>query len=391
MAAAKASFDVLTNAVTAIAGNLPDTLCECPVCATKFDDARALSDRAASAAGRLAPLLVEKQDAARRAQLALEAAVGSLRQSEAIRTQGQTLNEQIKAEFAHNRQLLDDLGWQKLHTSQAITARVKEFERALSTLSQRRSRRQRWISRIAPDRDQLARELRDALRQRDAARRNDNAASRHLEDLSGKQEAESRTFDGRAASSRPRIKSVGISEIRSPSGQAGGVVLERAQETHDQALTEAAEQDARIASLLSTEASVKVNLIQWTERRNTAEASLAAQPAQWHLLGWTDVGPTEADLDAAVQELVFARDAITEAEESLKRLRDGREAWTRQLAHRHALDRLRSTLDLAPNTARDRATVVGQAKVQQKNQNGLGDEDCQGNCLALQRRHYAGG
>lgn len=131
---------MLTNAVTAIAGNLLDGFCECPVCATKFADARVLSNRAAAAAGRLTLLLVEKQDAARSAQLELEDAVGGLRRSEAIRTQAQTLNAQIEVELVHNRQLLDDLSWQEPHTPQVITARVDELERGLSAFSQRRSR-----------------------------------------------------------------------------------------------------------------------------------------------------------------------------------------------------------------------------------------------------------
>lgn len=364
LAGAKASFNVLTNAVTAIAGNLPDDLCECPVCATKFGDARALSERAATAAGRLAPLLVEKQDAARRAQVELDRTVASLQQSQAIRSQVQALRSQIELELVQNRDLLSNLGWQEPHTRQAITARLAEFERWFDALSRNHVRRQRWIARLAPDRDGLAHERRDALRQRDDARRNENATSRRVDDLLGEQEAGSRAFDARATSLIPGIEGISVTEIEAALARAGDV-LEQAQETHEQALAEATEQDARVASLRATEASLIVSLRQWTERRDAAESSLAAQPTQWRSLGWPDQGPTEADLGAASQELIIARDAITEAEESLKRLRDGREAWSRQLAHRRALDRLCSTLDLAPNSGRDRATTTGRDRVQQ--------------------------
>src|SRR5262249_46194100 len=154
-------------------------------CATNFGNAQALSERASTAAGRLAPLLVEKQDAAKKAQLELRNATASLQQNETIRARSRDLTSQIEIDVVHNRDLLDHLGWEEPHTPEALSNGLEELERAIAEASQRRARRQRWIGRLAPDLDGLARERGIYLRQRDDARRNDNAASRRLGDLLG--------------------------------------------------------------------------------------------------------------------------------------------------------------------------------------------------------------
>lgn len=75
--------------------------------------------------------------------------------------------------------------------------------------------------------------------------------------------------------------------------------------------------------------------------------------------------PDPQILERAEADVARMRAEVREAEDLLRRLREGREAWSRQGSHRAALKRLRIAIDAPPHTAREQLrAAIQQAEVE---------------------------
>ena len=125
------------------------------------------------------------------------------------------------------------------------------------------------------------------------------------------------------------------------------------QASYDAASRARTEAELRLSALQQAEANLRGAAMQTLTARTAAETSLAALPPQWQALGWADEDMVQETMEALAADANRAKTLLASAQGSLQRLRAGREASSRQSAHKSAFERLLAQVDLAPNSTRE--------------------------------------
>ncbi len=358
------SVGALTAAVSTIATHLPADACDCPVCATRFDNADLLHERVALAAARLAPLLVNQEEASRRAQTELSVATDRLKASQGLQSQIQLARDQVTSEQTQNDRLLERIAWVGPADSSSLEGYRLELVSKIQMLQASRDRRGRWITRLASD--NVSSVLGDAIRRRDDALRRQEAVARRLSDLTAAEQTSATEVSTRATMIFPGEPTPPLVDRLESAIDTVAGALRQAQEASDAARDVATEFDARSASLQQAVASVTAQVNELAQQLAQAVSDAQRIQSQWTQLGWQENGPTASELEEADQGLAASESAIEEATSLHRRLREGREAWARQQAHRGTFERLRLAVDLAPNSERDQIREVGQKNLADK-------------------------
>ncbi|MFD1973360.1 AAA family ATPase [Mesorhizobium newzealandense] len=358
------SVSALTAAVSTIATHLPVDACDCPVCATRFDNADLLHERVALAAARLAPLLVEQEEASRRAQTELNAATDRLRTSRELQSEIRLTRQRLTSEQSHNDQLLERIAWVGPADLSSLEGYRLELVSKIQALQARRDRRGRWISSLAPD--DISSLLGDAIRRRDDALRQRETLARRLSDLAAAEQASATEVLTRTTVIFPSEPTQLRADWLESAIDTVAHELQRAQEASDAARDVSTEFDARAASSQQAVASAAARVEELEKQLAQAVSEAQRIQSQWHQLGWLENGPTVLDLEGVDQDLAASESAVEEATLIHRRLREGREAWARQQAHRGTFERLRLAVDLAPNSERDQIRDVGEKNLAEK-------------------------
>lgn len=351
VAAMQATVSEMSAAVAAIAAHLPAESCECPVCATQFPEPQALAARVGAAAQRLAPLLADRHDAARAAQAALDAATAQLDTLLTAQNQVRFQRSEIAAEQSEADQSLARLGWSAHPDPTAAASRRADLESGAAALRARQARCRRWIMVLAPDSAALAAARSETARRRDDARRVESLAERAANDGAARVAAAAQVLETRLDALYPGEPVPSEAQLETEIA-AARESMNAAQADHDRLRGEVSRAEFTAAAFQASEAEARARLEQWRTREAEAQTALGAAGERWVSLGWNASGASQSELDAAADRLAETRSAVDEASEQLRRLREGREAWIRQEAHRDALERLVAEVDLAPNATR---------------------------------------
>ena len=362
VAAMQSSVSEMSAAVAAIAAHLPANSCECPVCATQFHEPQALAVRVSAAVERLAPLLADQHDAARAAQVALDAATIKLDSLLTAQSQLRFQRSEIVAEQFAADQLIARLGWSSRPDPATAASRRTDLERDVAELITRRASRRRWIDTLAPDPAALTAARSEAARRRDDARRAESLAERAADDSAARLAAATRDLEARIGVLYPDALTPSEAALEAELDSASKSVR-TAQEEHDRLRGEVSRAQALVGTLQVAEAEARARLPQWQIRESDSKKSLDAAAERWVSLGWKNSGASQEELDSAAARLADARSAVDEAGERLRRLREGREASIRQKAHSDALNRLAAEVDLAPNATRSAILQAASARL----------------------------
>jgi DNA repair protein SbcC/Rad50 len=170
----------ISQAVTTIATRLPAEVCDCPVCATQFDEPSRLRERASSAAERLAPLLVAQEQQAASAIKEREALTVKLADQRAVLARIRAAEEKIAAEVAAIADLEAVFGVADTFDVAMVTQLLDGALQDARRLSWRLQRREFWRRRLSEIAGvPLAQELAVAAKRRDDLARAKESASRH--------------------------------------------------------------------------------------------------------------------------------------------------------------------------------------------------------------------
>lgn len=355
------SVSAISNAVSTVATHLSHDAHDCPVCATHFASAVDLSARAGAAAKRLAPLVVVQQKSLSDALSVVAMATTNLEQLRGIAERLATLTAQRNADRDSNGRLLTDLGLAADASLSSVELWLAERVDEQARLENSRRVRARWLVRLTADGQAVSRAS-DAARRRDAARLVEATAARRRDDYTLAERVAGARFTTLAA----RLFPSGPPAREQLDGAiaVAAATLAAAQKAYDDAATAASEQDLRLTPLQETEANLRARIAQTAADQTSTRTALADVSGQWRAAGWADEDMEEAKIEAIASDLNQARQSLAEADALLKRLRDGREAWSRQMAHRAAIDRIRGLVDLAPNSTRDQVRAATTQKLQ---------------------------
>lgn len=301
-----------------------------------------------------------QQRALSAAEALVAIATTNLTQAQEVALQINNLRVKQNSEHEANSRLLVELGL-PADTSRASIELWQEDRRDEAARLENAVRvRARWLERLDGC-GQAASHASEAMRRRDNARLVEAAAVRRADDCA----LAVRVADERFATLAARFFSAGMpTKVQIETAIAGAIsTLAAAQKTYDDAATAVSQQSLRLAPLQESEASLRARIAQAAIDQSKAHAALADLPAQWRAAGWAEKGVEEGRVETVASDLNQARQSLTEADTLLKRLRDGREAWSRQLSHLTAFDRLRSMVDLAPNSTRDQIRVTATQKL----------------------------
>ena len=350
------SVGELSAAVTTIAAHLPADAHECPACASRYASPAELKARIDAAAQRLAPMVAGQQDALRAAEVRLTATAATLAAQEDVLRRIELLKAEIRDASEANHVLLTRLGWSLDSGPREVQNRLAAIEGTVEGLEASVARRARWIDRLSLERGAGSTQA-AAIRRRDAARRAEDAAARRLADAITAE----RLADEAASTSAERLypgQSLPTREEIQDAAKRAAATLEQAQQAYNAASKVLSEQELRLGALQQAEAGLSARIAQVSEERNRLRDALAELAGTWQAAGWSDADFTEDGVEAAATELARGRERLAKAEATLRRFREGRDAWSRQQAHRTALDRLTSIADVAPNSTRDQVRAA---------------------------------
>lgn len=344
----QSSVEALSVAVSSVAAHLPEDRDRCPVCDTQFDDAADLKALADAAAARLAPVVAGHQALLVRTQDKLAAAQELLSGLIAIREGLESLRKELAKERHSAESILDRWGWAAGSTTADMHARLKSFDEERHVLETRRGRRTRWRARLA-SRIVVSSE---ATRRRDDSERARDAAARLANDAAIAERLAVETFDARATQLFPGEDEIELPRIETACEEAE-TKLGKVQASYDAATRARTEAELRLSALQQAEANLRGAAAQAQTARTAAETSLAALSPQWQALGWADEDMVQETIEASAAGANRAKTLLASAQDSLRRLRAGREASSRQSAHKSAFERLLAQIDLAPNSTRE--------------------------------------
>jgi DNA repair protein SbcC/Rad50 len=164
------TVDSMSNAIASIAAHLPADTCDCPLCATHFDNASILQTRVLTAAERLAPALLAQREALRSLSAARDTRAAEFDRLRAAQVQIRSSRAAHSGEQEQRARLLGRLGGVANEESAALIGRRARLADDIAALGARRRRKARWQGRLAPGGGPtLNAEHSRAIRARDAA------------------------------------------------------------------------------------------------------------------------------------------------------------------------------------------------------------------------------
>ncbi|WP_426051634.1 AAA family ATPase [Brevundimonas sp. SL161] len=360
------TVDVLSSAIASIAANLPADACNCPVCASQFDNPPKLQARIASAGGRLAPALLLQEERLRDLMDARDAANLELQRLRRAHTAIQGVKTTLAAAREQRARLATRLDAATSASPEALaTARIKVLA-DIEALRTRRARRERWIARLTlegADSNGYSR----AVRERDAAQQAEDEAQRAVDIAVARLESS-------------RSEAVSTQAVISPNQNlasdqlAERVAAAEAHLEHTQAQLRIATEtltsaEGRAAALDAEEAALRARQTDLSDRKASLEVGTEKLLRDWRELERFGTQPA-LDVIAQIEaRLSASRLTVKASLGQLARLREGRLAWSRQLSHRAVFEQLRALVDAPPSAERD--AVRAAAEVSRA---GLADE-----------------
>ncbi|MGE8258280.1 MAG: AAA family ATPase [Stenotrophomonas sp.] len=349
------SVGALSGAVAMVAEYLSDDEHDCPVCSTHFDSVGELHSRANSAALRLAPKVVAQQQTFNAAQTRLVNAENAMRTLLEAASHMQEMQSQRNLVAKSKADLLETIGLLRDAQSSEIQEWISSRSREIERMEFLRSRRASWLDRVL--RSGRSRErASEALRERDKAALQQERAVRESE---ANARTEHIAFD-QLASVSGRLFPNGHPDHDALVEEIGNALKDvtDTKAAYDIASREASEQSLRVGVHKANEAQLGARISTALNAHSVALDALAALSSEWLGIGLQPGDMSEARVEMLASDLNRGNRALQEADALLNRFRDGREAWSRQLAWRAAIDSLRSLVDLAPNSGREEIRVA---------------------------------
>jgi exonuclease SbcC len=358
-----AATDAITGAVMTIVVNLPETACDCPVCATKFGTPEAFRSRALAVSDRLTPEISRQQAHLVEARSRHEAALAESNRLRPLAAKIDDLHKRVEADRAAFTALLQRAGILNLDVLSDFAIQGSELEAKIEDYRRGLARRRRWSAFLTLEQDGSDR-LQAAVRARDAASREldlhergrDERATRKAWLRSEIERLQHELFGHRPysaadldAMSADAIEAANTARAEQEKAQADASL---ANQTLNRLQEEIAAQSARSTALADEIA-----------RLTQDQESLARQWAALKLDRRSDETAI-AQIARIEGEIGASRGRLSEAASRLQRLRDGRVVWSRQRAHTDALERLRARIKAASNHTRDQVRDAATAKVQ---------------------------
>lgn len=351
LAGTRLSVDEMSAALAAVAARLPANSCECPLCATPFENPTELRDRVAAAVDRLAPRLAELERDLVAAEERRDQAKARFDALGATLTEIQGWRDEAAQASQDLEEALRVLGADEPRREADLPALRDQLERARAQIATRTRRTAYWLahpviggasgallawSRATSSRNELAASLesaREALTQHEGQHR----------------EALTALASTAAAAAMPADAS------NDEFANARSAQLERERQAED-ALASARvtleEAERALAAARATAAQLAASIEETDDQADLLRERLAGYEEGWETLELGDDMSAEA-LREPLDRLPVQQGRLAALAERIQRLRDGVLAWTRQQRHRTTLDQLRSLLDLAPVAERD--------------------------------------
>jgi hypothetical protein len=346
VSALEASTRSISAAVSVIAHDLPADACECPVCATTFGDAGLLRARVEDAAERLAPALNEQQRIAEATKAALDTASSERDSLMAASSEIRGREPQLAADRSRLSALIGRFGIDNSADDSAARLSVVEhdIEAELSATSWRIGRWTHWSDVIGRGLrgvlDEARRAYDEARREREAAVRSQSESSKRVAMVT----AQTAVIAAAAFGAEDAYRGKLLSATESAADR-----LAADQARYGSAAAAERESATKLTAARSANAAADALLGRLSDGMKGADEGLDRVLAEWVSLGFEGPEPDPADIETATVAGNTVAADLGEAEDVLRRLREGREAWRRQEAHRDALERLRVALDAAPH------------------------------------------
>jgi exonuclease SbcC len=342
------TVSAMSSAVASVAANLLHDACDCPVCATHFEAEGELQRRAAAAASRLAPLVLAQEERTRKASQRSGAANNRVAQLRAVKLQLNNLFDELQAEErGRTEKGIGAFGAAAADRLFAEEQRI-QLETSAEKIARLRQRKWYWRNRLSGDFFTPGGEQTVAIRKRDQAQLQLNTATQD-------QSAASDVLESAVASVHGFVKVLGeLDDVEL-------AVAIRSTETDMTAAGENSRELTRARQFIEDQlASIEValpgartRLQQATDQVTAAAARKAQAKDAWRTLAFAESDiPEELSISLLTTTIGQLREKLREAEDIMKRLRDGRAAKALVENHLVALERLRSSISGAPNSER---------------------------------------
>ncbi|KAK48602.1 hypothetical protein BG58_30700 [Caballeronia jiangsuensis] len=349
----------ISQAVTTIATQLPKNACDCPVCATHFDEPSLLHERASGAAERLAPLLLAQEQHVARATEEREALTAELADQRAVLARIRGAEEKVAAEAATNADLGAVFGVVGTLDVATVTRLRDDALQGANSLSLRLQRLGYWRQRLTDvSGTPLAQALAGAVKRRDDLERVKESSSRRAG--LARQAAEAALANVIAHEGMLGLDSGAADHDHQDAFIAGETVLAQAKADADQVTKALAETDAALSEAKTQDAILTARIADLTLRVANYRQAFDDDRRAWVELGFTGAQPNQVEVEGGKVALVGAIERLDRAQDMMRRLADGAAAWARQESHRSALERLRDAIDGAPNSNRDQIRTAAE-------------------------------
>lgn len=342
------SVTAMSSAVASVAANLPHDACDCPVCATHFEEKGELYRRAANAAERLAPLVLIQEERVQSAVQRSEAASNRLEQLRLAKRDLTSIVQECESEEQAKKVLAVGVFGTDGVDRPVAEARQWQLAGSAEAMARLRQRKWYWRNRLTGDFFMPGGEHASAVRRRDQAQVQLSASiqarvslARELETTNASVSELDEVVGGlRDAELEGAIRGMQIdlvsAETASEQATSTRQAIEQQLASLDIAAASARTRQQQAADQIAAAARGKTQAAETWQRLNFAESN---EPDALSLRGWT----------TAIQAI---RERLREADDLLKQLRDGRSAKTLVDNHLTALERLRTAVSGAPNSDR---------------------------------------
>jgi exonuclease SbcC len=360
----RSTVDAMSNAIASIATHLPDDACDCPVCATPFDNAADLRARISTAAQRLAPALVVQEDRLKSLSVDRDSRAAELRRLRAAQSEIRAAHATLAAEQEQRARLLARLDAGLVEDPGSLTARRVFLANEITELTARRRRKVRWQTHEVLGGPASNTERARAIRQRDAAQRTLDAAIRTSTALAASLES-AKADELQASTAFDPNRTIGSDELSFLLEQVEAT-SGRIQEELTAARRELSKAEAAVVTLRAEQAALLARLAEFDARSATLDQTQRRISDDWLALQRFGTEPDLAPVQAAERRIAASRQEVKEVRTRLTRLHEGRLAWSRQLSHRAVLEQIRELVDGPPNASREEFLTAAASLQEQK-------------------------
>ena len=338
----------MSSAIASVAANLPHDACDCPVCATHFEVNGELQQRAASAAARLAPLVLVQEERVQSASQRSETATNRLDRLKAAKKELTTLIEELQSEERARTEAGVGVFGDTAVDRMVAEERHRQLARSAEEITRLRQRKWYWRNLVNGDFFAPGGEQATATKRRDQAQLQLNTATQTQSTIAAE-------FDAAASSVRELVKIVGdLGENQLAEAIRGTQSdLSAAEEKSRQATQARQAIEQRLASLdvalpiARTRQQQAIDQIAAVARRKVDAQEI------WRRLAFAQSEvPDKHSITLQKTTISRLREKLGDADDLLKRLKDGRAAKALVDNHLAALERLRAAVDGAPNSER---------------------------------------